>query len=355
MPTTEVPSSPPPVKDPRPDYDLEPRNKSSYGDLGTDELVQRINELEDERRAARIREGIWIALLLHAVAVLLWIFGPRYIWHEPVVVNPSLKGRQDLTYLTTPQDALRQPRAKSSAPPVHPHVDQKTLEHFQAQRKAVAAPQPKQTAPTPATPQPPSPTPPVQQAQQQPPPVPTQSPSQTPAQSPAPQPAAPKQQAQTNPQPAPNPFQTNNSAGDMIRQAAKGAASGSGSVGTNASPGGGGLGAGAQILSDTMGVNFDPWLQRVIAATYRSWLPIIPISARPPLNDKGRVSIKFDVMPDGTVKHMYLLSGSGEVALDRASWAGITGATYPPLPSDFKGKSITLGFGFYYNIPVDQK
>ena len=352
MPTTEVPNSPPPVKDPKPDYELEPRrNNSDYGDLGTDELVQRINELEDERRAARIREGIWIALLLHAVAVLLWIFGPRYIWHEPVVVNPSLKGHQDFTYLTTPQDALRQPRAKSNAPPVHPHVDQKTLQHFQAQRKAAPAPQPKQT-PTPQTPQAPVPQQPVQQAQQQPPPVPTQ--TQTPTPAPAPQPA-PKQQAQTTQEQATNPFKTDTSPGDMIRQAAKGAASGGGSVGTNASPGGGGMGAGAQILSDTMGVNFDPWLQRVIAATYRSWLPIIPISARPPLNDKGRVSIKFDVMPDGSVKHMYLISGSGEVALDRASWAGITGATYPPLPAEYKGKSLTLGFGFYYNIPVDQK
>jgi TonB family protein len=352
MPTTDVPNSPPPVKDPRPDYGLEPRNKSSYGDLGTDELVQRINELEDERRAARIREGIWIALLLHAVAVLLWIFGPRYIWHEPVVVNPSLKGRQDFTYLTTPQDALRQPHARSSAPPVHPHVDQKTLQHFQAQRKAAPAPQPSQ-APSQSTPQAPAPQQPVQQAQQQPPPLPTQTPTQTPA----PQPP-PKQQAQTTQQPAqpaPNPFQTNNSAGDMIRQAAKGAASGSGSVGTNAPAGGGGMGAGVQILSDTMGLNWDPWLQRVVAATYRSWLPIIPISARPPLNDKGRVTIKFDVMPDGSVKHMFLISGSGEVALDRAAWAGITGATYPPLLAEFKGKSLTLAFGFYYNIPVDQK
>jgi outer membrane biosynthesis protein TonB len=354
MPITEVPNSPPPVKDPQPDYELEGRrNTSDYGDLGTDELVQRINELEDERRAARIREGIWIALLVHAVAVLLWIFGPRYIWHEPVVVNPALKGNKDFTYFSMPADALRQPRARSSAPLVHPHVDQKTLEHFQAQRKAAPAPQapmaPQQKTPLPVPQQPEQP---VQQAQQQPPPP-------QPTQTPVPQPA-PRQQAQTSSQPAqqtPNPFKTNDSAGDMIRQAAKGAASGSGAAGTNSPTGAGGMGAGATILSDTMGVNFDPWLQRVIAATYRSWLPIIPISAKPPLNDQGKVSIKFDVLPNGSIRpgSMFLISPSGKVPLDRAAWAGIVGAGYPPLPAEFKGKSLTLGFGFYYNIPVDEK
>lgn len=352
MPITEVPNSPPPVKDAKPDYELDaPRNNSDYGDLGTDELVQRINELEDERRAARIREGIWIALLLHAVAVLLWIYGPRYILHEPVVVNPALKDHKQLTYLNMPSSAMHPPKASSqakrptSAQPVHPHVDQKTLKHFQAMRKA-EPPREQQPPPPQQTTQPP-----VQQAQQQP----------VPAQTPAPQPqGAPKQETQTAQQATQqqsNPFKTDDSAGDMIRQAAKGAASGSGSAGANAPAGSGGMGAGAQILSDTMGVNFQPWLERVIAATYRSWLPIIPMSARPPLNDQGKVTIKFDVFPDGSIRphSMSLMSASGKTPLDRAAWAGITGATYPPLPAEFKGKSLTLAFGFYYNVPTDEK
>ena len=335
-----------------PDHKIEARiNLSDYGDLGTDELVRRINELEDERRAARIREGIWIALLLHSIAVLLWIFGPRYIWHDPVIVNPALDRQKGMTYLSMPQAALRQPRVKSpsSAAPAHPFIDRKALEHYRTMSKA--APSPKQAAPTsqpPTTTQPQQTTPPVQQAQQKP----ILQPSQTaPPQIVLQTQAQTKQQTQT----AHNPFQTDDSPGDMIRQAAKGAASGSDSIGNNAPPDAGGMGAGVTILSDTMGVNWDPWMKRVVAATYRSWLPIVPLSARPPLNDKGRVSIKFDVMPDGTVKHMFLISGSGEVPLDRAAWAGITGATYPPLPSEFKGKSLTLGFGFYYNIPLDQK
>ena len=51
-----------------------------------------------------------------------------------------------------------------------------------------------------------------------------------------------------------------------------------------------------------MGVDFGPYMQRVIADTYRAWLPIIPESARPPLDKQGRVGIRFKIYPDGSVK-----------------------------------------------------
>ncbi len=38
---------------------------SRWVDYDTHELLQMISELEDERRWARLREGIWIALLIH--------------------------------------------------------------------------------------------------------------------------------------------------------------------------------------------------------------------------------------------------------------------------------------------------
>jgi TonB family protein len=115
------------------------------------------------------------------------------------------------------------------------------------------------------------------------------------------------------------------------------------------------LNAGADILSDTLGVDFGPYMQRVIAATYRSWLPLIPESARPPLNKAGKVGIEFRINPDGSVKQMVLRYPSGDVALDRAAWGGITGASpYPPLPKEFKGPYLALRFGFYYNINEDK-
>ena len=362
MPITEVPNSPPPVKEPESGPGLPPpRNRSDYGDLGTDELVQRINELEDERRAARIREGIWVALLVHAVFILLWVYGPRYIWHEPVVVNPveKMEKPDQLAYLHLPPDVSppikpKNPKALSDKDRVqsspHPTPDQKTLEELQAMRKAGSpapqAPAPQQQQKAQAAPQQQAPQqqqPQKQQAQQQPPQTQTPTPEQLP----------PQQHAQNSQQPAPNPFKTSDSAGDMIRQAAKGAAkpSNSGDYGSNAPSRHGGVQAGADILSDTMGVDFGPYMERVIAATKAAWYPIIPQSARPPLNNKGKVGIEFIIAPDGSVKKMVLKFPSGDVALDRAAWGGITGASpYPPLPKEFKGPYLALRFGFYYNI-----
>jgi TonB family protein len=368
MPITEVPTPPSRTPDP-----LFRRKRTTYEDLEPDELLHLIDRLEDERSRARLREGIYISLLAHVVFFLLWTFGPKYILHRPQVISPFqvLKDRQkELTYLDLPPDALKRlkpkhPQALSDRDRVaqsqHPTLDRKTLEQLQAMRRAgPPAPRPGVKAPQPEPQQaPPQPAP-----QQQ---APPQQQAQTaPSQRPTPptQPLQPQQQAQLEaPKPAPTPpnFNTNATAGDIIRQATRQAAQGepgaqSGDYGANLAPHHQGLQAGVDILSDTMGVDFGPYLQRVIAATYRSWLPIIPESARPPLMKQGKVGIEFIIMPDGSVKGMKLRFPSGDVALDRAAWGGITGASpYPPLPKDFKGPYLALRFGFYYNIRDDQQ
>jgi len=53
---------------------------------------------------------------------------------------------------------------------------------------------------------------------------------------------------------------------------------------------------------------------------------------------------------DGKVAGMKLTDSSGDVALDRAAWGGITASNpFPPLPSDFGGQYLALRFRFYYN------
>ena len=65
---------------------------------------------------------------------------------------------------------------------------------------------------------------------------------------------------------------------------------------------------------------------------------------------KGKVSIEFAIMKDGSVAGMRLVSPSGDVSFDRAAWGGITGSNpFPPLPSEFRGKYLALRFHFYYN------
>jgi len=327
--------------------------------MEADELLHLIDNLEDERSRARVREGIYISLLAH-VLVFLWIlFGPRYILHRPKVVSPfdvlTDRQKKEMTYLSLPPDALKHiqpknPKALSDknrvAESPHPTLDKKTLDQLQAMRRAGPP------APTPAPQQQPAPASEQASPQQ----------SQPAPPRPAPiQPLQPQPQGTTpSPPPASKPpatkpdFNTGLSAGEQIRQAARGAATpqqDNGDYGANLPPQHPGLNGSAEILSDTMGVDFGPYMQRVIAATYRSWTPLIPESARPPLNKEGKVGIEFIIAKDGSPKQMVLKFPSGDVSLDRAAWGAITGASYPPLPKEFKGPYLALRFGFYYNVP----
>jgi TonB family protein len=316
MPSTEVPTSPPG----RPPEPFFKRKRVRYEELDPDELLHLIDRLEDERSRALRREGIWISFIAHLLLFWFLFYGPKFRSHQPHVVNPN-DNKKDLTYLNLPPDAQKQVKPKPQAPlsdknrvaqSRHPTLDRKTLQQLEAMRRA----------------------------------------------------GPPQQSLLNEPKPAPTPparpsFDTGSqNAGDAIRQAERNAAQGgapSGDYGQNAPSQHPAMGAGADILSDTMGVDFGPYMKRVIAATYRSWIPIIPESARPPLDKQGRVGVRFKILPDGSVKEMILEFPSGDVSLDRAAWGGITGAApYPPLPKDFKGKFLELRFGFYYNLDPDK-
>jgi TonB family protein len=96
-----------------------------------------------------------------------------------------------------------------------------------------------------------------------------------------------------------------------------------------------------------MGVDFGPYLARVLHDVKQNWYNLIPESA---MMKKGKVSIEFAILKDGKVAGMQLSSTSGDVALDRAAWGGITASNpFPPLPSEFGGQYLTLRFRFYYN------
>ena len=109
-------------------------------------------------------------------------------------------------------------------------------------------------------------------------------------------------------------------------------------------------GSGARILSDTQGVNFDPWLQKLIRETHRTWDPLVPDEVLPPINKRGQVAIVFTVLPNGRLvpKSMTLVGRSGDVALDRAAWGAIESADYPQLPREFTGPNLQIEFVFDY-------
>ena len=98
-----------------------------------------------------------------------------------------------------------------------------------------------------------------------------------------------------------------------------------------------------------MGVDFKPYLIRILAAVKRNWLAVVPESAR--LGRIGRVQIQFAIARDGSVPKLVIAMESGTEALDRAAVAGVSASTpFPPLPSEFKGNQVRLQFTFSYNI-----
>jgi len=106
---------------------------------------------------------------------------------------------------------------------------------------------------------------------------------------------------------------------------------------------------GPTILSDTRGVDFGPYLVRIVAIVRRNWYAVIPESAR--LGEKGRVVIDFMILKDGSVPKMVLQASSPSEALDRAAEAGLRlSIPFPPLPDEFTGDHLTLRFIFLYNL-----
>jgi len=333
-----------------------------YGDLEEHELIHLLDTLDDERAKARFRESVYISFIIWLAIAWFIFYGPQVIFHQPRLINPSdvLKAHdKELTYLDMPTD-LSKPAPKKPSNVISdkdrvqqttkPSLDKKTLEQLQAMRKAgppapsaQPTPQPPQQQPAPQQAQP------QQQTAQQPPP-------------PTPLPQHPPQQQATIDTPTPRPAPTrpnfgnqSMSAGDAIRQAAQAAAQNRGSLG-GGNYGQGlpvehqGLNTGVDVLSDTMGVDFNPYLRRILHDIYVTWLPLIPEEARPPLNKSGETLIRFSILPDGRIGAMRLDGSTQDQALDRAAWGSITGVgTFPPLPKEFHGPNLELRIHYLVN------
>lgn len=155
----------------------------------------------------------------------------------------------------------------------------------------------------------------------------------------------------------------NTSVSEAIRTVARGGASGGLMVGDlgadiggigegiNLPPSPGKAGSNLELLSDPMGVDFRPYLIRILSSVRRNWFAVMPESVR--LGRRGRVSIQFAINRNGSVPKLVIVSNSGTDALDRAAVAGISASNpFPPLPTEFKGDQVRLQFTFMYNMPT---
>lgn len=324
-----------------------------YHDLNQHELITMLDEVDDERSRARFREAVYISIIVWLVLGWVMVYGPRYLWHAPVLVTALPDKSKDMTYLDVPPDLRKQLQRTKPAP----HISERSTES-QSPKPSPQAPQPRAGTPTPpapkATPQP----------QQQP----RQAPQQQP---PAPQPQQPPQQQARNTPPTPQPsrsqpladapapspnqnrsiFGTPGSASQQIQQAARGARGGEGgdygSVGAGKT---GGNKMGTEIISDTQGVDFGKYLARLLADVRRNWLPLIPEECRPPLNKQGITGVRFTIQPNGAISAMHLDYSTHDVAIDRAAWGSITGlGAAQPLPKEFHGPNLELRIEFRIN------
>jgi TonB family protein len=319
-----------------------------YGHLEEHELIKLLDTIEDERARGRFRESIYISLFVWLAIAWVLFYGPKYLWHSPQLITPAdALHQQEVVQLNAP---ILRHRAVAPAP----KIDRGTIAKVKAMEpKPSAAPPTPAPTPAPAPPQP-SQTPPAAMTQPTP-PVP--SPALPLPSAPRPATRSAEPEAPT-PQPSTRPnFNTSRTANDDMQQAMQGSQSAGDdrSVGIRGSNRGTGVGSGAEILSDTQGVNFQPYLQRIIRLIYAQWIPLLPEEARPPLNKRGTSQIRFTINPDGTIAAMHLDGSSHDVALDKAAWGSITGVgQFPPLPKQFHGPNLELRIHYLVNQDTEQ-
>ncbi len=358
MPITQIPFQDPVAPEkPQPEqlglYDTQDW-ETAYRDLDA-HVPHLLIQLQDDLQRSRKREAAWISIIVHLIVFIILIYLPwieKNVWHHVVVVPMDSTKDKNLTFLALPPDLQKPTRRPNTniasdkdriATSRHPELDPKEL------RKILATPPPGTpgvTGPRAATPQ--------AMAQNQPPTPQQQQPGQQ--QSVRPQ-FQTNQTAQLQVPARPNnsfsKYGTGMSAGSAIQQATQDALANRGGGGGQS--GDFGLGTGAhgrqlgnlEVLSDTQGVDFGPYLQRILQEVRENWYRAIPESAE---MKKGKLQIEFAITKDGKVADMRLTAGSGDVALDRAAWAGISASNpFPPLPGDFTGPYLALRFRFFYN------
>ena len=365
MPVTQIPS-----RDPLPGESLTPASdqpeqrdlfeaqhwETAYRGFNPDDVPHLLIQLQDDLSRARKREALWLSVILHLfVVILLWnseklmdLLPHRTV--DLAISNPDRS--KDATFLELPPDEqklTRRPNAKvisdkdriatSKAPQINREELKKILQSARAGQ--------------PSAQQPP--------AQNQPP---QNQPQENPQQNSGFAPPPPSDQTarlQTPPQnrPVPN-FNTQMTPGSMIDQAVHGLAANHGNYGGGGGQGGsygspGRSGAKAldlyDITTDTMGVDFGPYMTRIVQIVKQNWYNIMPPSVYPPIFKQGKLAIEFVILKDGTVSGLVRDTSSGDVALDRAAWGSITASDpFPPLPKEFPGKLLGLRFYYFYNL-----
>jgi len=323
-------------------------------DVLTTGEVNLMTKPAEERTPAGNAVVRFASIAFHFVVILLILLAPKiFPYHPPTDAEIA----RNITDLYIPSDLNRLSRTPSPPRPKTPvvKVDPRLLRQLAPPRQVQQAP--------------PAPEPPRE----------TQAP---PKAAPAPAAVAPLSQPhpaespirpQTPPPDTPSSlvlpkFSPGKALQESMQEALKGGGSETvtrGSMG-RLSGGGGGYGGGGvglvfagnavTILTPTEGVDFNAYINRVLATVKQNWYAVMPESAR--LGDRGKVVLQFRIMRNGIVpeEEPVMKGSSGKDPLDRAAMSSIRASTpFEPLPSAFSGPYIELRFIFLYNIPLDSQ
>jgi TonB family protein len=322
-------------------------------------------ELEAEAARWRWRSMFLLSILLHSLAVLILMVEPQLFRRGARMIGIRVEPRpqQETTFLTLPPDLLKPkpPRtnnlsdknrkAQGPSPKINPNGLRAPYLRGNTPLPEIAggAKAPPSPPPAPASP-PPGPKSAGNGEQQAPPPPPKQQEQAQLKLMDVPPPSSGGEQSRLQ-----MPYTT---PGEAIQQSLRSAARGRA---TGDIPGPGDSTGqfenlnpnfstqGPIILSDTRGVDFGPYLARLIYVVRRNWYSVIPESAR--LGQKGRVSLVFEILKDGSVPQLRLVASSGSNALDQAAIASIRASNpFPPLPAQFTGQHLVLQFNYLYNL-----
>jgi protein TonB len=93
--------------------------------------------------------------------------------------------------------------------------------------------------------------------------------------------------------------------------------------------------------------DWNAYAEEMVARIKHTW--DVPLTAR--WGAKGRVTIRFVILRDGTIEPPQVLSSSSIPEFDSAARQAIVKASpFAPLPADFPRQSERVTVNFYYNL-----
>jgi len=134
-----------------------------------------------------------------------------------------------------------------------------------------------------------------------------------------------------------------------IREAARGAVGGEGGA-PRANPDGGFVDSGP-ISFDTTWYDWGPYAAEMVRRIKLHW--DVPELAR--LGFKGKLTVRFYILADGTVADAKIIRGSGTPPFDHAAFQAIvTSSPFRPLPADLHSQREGVTVTFFYNLRPEE-